>query len=202
MPVSKKQESQYELVVVGTSYGGLQAISTLLDGLPESFPAAVVIVQHRSKDSDGTLVELLREHSRLPIDEAEDKQAIAPGRVFLAAPDYHLLVDGASFALSVDAPVVFSRPSIDVLFESAAESYRERLVGVVLTGANADGAAGLRRIKELGGYTIVQEPAEAVSAIMPEAAIAATAVDAVLGIERIAKRLVRLTRPVLAPPTR
>jgi two-component system chemotaxis response regulator CheB len=182
----------YELIVVGTSFGGLQALGTLLEGLPKGFGAAVVIVQHRSKDSDDTLTHLLQDRSRLPIREAEDKLAIAPGHVYIAPADYHLLVDGKSFALSTDPPVVFSRPSIDVLFEAAAEAYRERVVGVVLTGANADGAKGLRTIRELGGYGIVQAPESAVGPTMPLAAINIASPDEVVPLERVAERLVAL----------
>lgn len=182
----------YELIVVGTSFGGLQALGTLLEGLPEGFGAAVVIVQHRSKDSDDTLTHLLQDRCRLPIREAEDKLAIAPGHVYIAPADYHLLVDGKSFALSTDPPVVFSRPSIDVLFEAAAEAYHERVVGVVLTGANADGAKGLRTIRELGGYGIVQAPESAVGPTMPLAAINIASPDEVVPLERIAERLVAI----------
>ena len=189
----------YELVVIGTSYGGLQALSTLLDGLPPDFPGSVVIVQHRSKDSDDTLVNLLQEYSRLPLREAEDKEAIEAGTVYLAPPDYHTLVEDRAFSLSVDAPVVFSRPSIDVLFETAADAYGPRLVGVVLTGANADGSAGLRRIKRFGGYAIAQDPSTAAGPAMPRAAIAAVDVDAILPIEQIAGRLVELMAGLRAP---
>ena len=189
----------YELVVIGTSYGGLQALSVLLEGVPVDFPAAVVIVQHRSKDSDDTLANLLQERSRLPLREAEDKEAIEPGTVYLAPPDYHTLVEDRAFSLSVDAPVVFSRPSIDVLFETAADAYGPRAIGVVLTGANADGAAGLRHVKRRGGYAIAQDPSTAAGPAMPRAAIAAVDVDAVLPIEAIAGRLVQLCAGVRAP---
>lgn len=182
----------YELVVIGTSYGGLQAVSTLLGGLPADFGAAIVVVQHRSKDSDETLVHLLQDHSRLPVREAEDKERIEPRTVYVAPPDYHTLVERGELALSVDAPVVFSRPSIDVLFETAAEAYGARAIGVVLTGANADGSMGLRRIQQLGGYTIVQDPSTALGRTMPQAAVAAVRVDAVLPIELIADQLVEL----------
>jgi two-component system chemotaxis response regulator CheB len=186
----------YELVLFGTSFGGLQALSTILEGIPERFGAAIVIVQHRSKDSGDALPLLLQEHSRLPLSEAEDKETIAPGRVYLAPADYHLLVDGSAFALSVDAPVVFSRPSIDVLFESVAEAYGPRAIGVVLTGANGDGALGLRRIREHGGYAIVQEPSGAIAPPMPLAALEIAGADAVLEIDAIAPHLVRLVAPV------
>ena len=142
--------SRYVLVVVGTSYGGLQAMSTMLDGIPAGFGAAIAFVQHRSKDSDETLVRVLQEHSVLPVREAEDKMPIRTGRVYVAPPDYHLLVDAEFFALSTEAPVGFSRPSIDVFLESAAEAFGSRVIGVVLTGANADGARGLGAVKAAG----------------------------------------------------
>ena len=181
-----------DIVVVGTSYGGLQALSVLLAGLPADFDAAVVIVQHRSRDSDETLSRLLQDRARLPVVEVDDKDAIEPRRVFIAPPDYHLLVEGASFALSTEAPVAFSRPSIDVLFESAADALGDRVIGVLLTGANADGAAGLVRIKKCGGYAIVQDPETAVGRTMPEAGIATAHVDAVLPLEGIAPHLVEI----------
>ena len=180
------------VVVVGTSYGGLQALSVLLGGLPADFEPAVVVVQHRSRDSDDTLSRLLGDRTPLPVVEVDDKDAIEAGHVFIAPPDYHLLVEGETFALSTEAPVAFSRPSIDVLFESAAEALGERVIGVLLTGANADGAAGLVRIKQRGGYAIVQDPETAVGRAMPAAGVATAVVDVVLPLERIAGHLVRI----------
>ena len=191
--------SRYVLVVVGTSYGGLQAMSTLLDGIPVDFGAAIAFVQHRSKDSDETLVRVLQEHSVLPVREAEDKMPIRTGRVYVAPPDYHLLVDAEFFALSTEAPVGYSRPSIDVFLESAAEAFGSRVIGVVLTGANADGARGLRAVKAAGGYAIAQDPDTALSPAMPRAAIEAVAVDDVLPLERIAGRLLQILADAPAP---
>lgn len=191
--------SRFVLVAVGASYGGLQAMSMLLDGIPAAFGAALVFVQHRSKDSDETLVNVLQEHSRLPVQEAEDKLPIRAGRVYVAPPDYHLLVDAETFALSTEAPVAYSRPSIDVFLESASEAFGDRVVGVVLTGANADGARGLLAVKQAGGYAIAQDPDTAVSPAMPRAAIAAVAVDDVLPLERIASRLLELVASRPAP---
>jgi two-component system chemotaxis response regulator CheB len=182
----------YDLIVMGTSQGGLHALSTIVAGLPKNFRLPIAVVQHRSKDSDDVMISLLRECGSLPVREAEDKEMIESGWIYIAPPDYHLLVDGNAFALSTEAPVAYSRPSIDVLFESAAESYGERLVGVILTGANADGAKGLGRIKEFGGYAVVQDPATAESAPMPNAAIASVRVDRVLPLGRIAPFLVEL----------
>nr|MBA3749168.1 chemotaxis protein CheB [Solirubrobacterales bacterium] len=135
-----------EVVAIGASWGGLEAIERVLEPLPGDFPAAVVIAQHRRVGSDAALVELLRLHCELKVCEAEDKQALGPGVVLVAPPDYHLLVEPGTVALSVDELVHFSRPSIDVLLQSAGDNYGDRAVGVVLTGANADGAAGLARL--------------------------------------------------------
>ena len=163
----------YDLVVVGTSWGGLAALRTLVAGLPESFSMAVVLVQHRHKDSDQLLRTLLQERATLEVCEIEDKLPLEHGRIYVAPPDYHTLVEPGHFSLSLDAPVRFSRPSIDVTFNSAASSYGHRTVGVVLTGANADGAEGLRQISDRGGMAIIQDPATAESPTMPAAAVKA-----------------------------
>jgi two-component system chemotaxis response regulator CheB len=181
----------FEIVVVGTSYGGLSALQTLLPALAPDFPLPVVVVQHRGKDSDN-LCEFLQRHSALPLTEPNDKAAIAPGRVYLAPRDYHLLIERDGFALSTEAPVGYARPSINVLFESAADVYQEHVVGVILTGANADGARGLAKIKAYGGYAVVEDPAGAESRGMPTAAIAASTVDAVLPVKEIAPYLNQL----------
>jgi two-component system chemotaxis response regulator CheB len=176
----------YELIVVGASWGGLRAVGAFLEGLGPQKSAAVVIAQHRSSASGDELAQLLQEHTELPLRDAEDKDQVVPGTVLLAPKDYHLLIEaGGTVALSTEERVQFARPSIDVLFESAAAAYGEKCVGVVLTGANEDGAAGLARIKELGGVAIVQDPASAERAEMPAAAIAATVADVVLPLEQI-----------------
>lgn len=182
----------FEIVVVGMSLGGLRALEVLLAGLPKSFPVPVAVVQHRHKDSDDMLSRSLQPHSALPLKDAEDKEVIVPGRVYFAPADYHLLVEAGSFALSTEAPVSYARPSIDVLFESAADAYRERVIGVILTGANHDGAQGLAKIKAHGGLTVVQEPATAESRTMPDAAIAAVAIDWIMPLLDIAPFLVNL----------
>ena len=181
-----------EIVVVGTSLGGLDALKVLLSGLPASFDLPIVIVQHRSKQSDDALVKLLSTETSLPVAEANDKDMIERGRVYCAPADYHLLVEPGIFALSVDAPVNYSRPSIDVLFESAADSYGAQVVGVLLTGANKDGAAGCARIKARGGVTLVQDPATAFAQTMPAAAICAQAADKVVVLTDIPLALVQL----------
>src|SRR4051794_23835899 len=152
----------YDLVVMGASWGGLGALERVLGALPRSFRTPIAVAQHRSPDggSEG-LARLLGARTSIPVVDVEDKQPIEQGHVYLAPPDYHLYVEPDGFSLSVDDAVLYSRPSIDVLFESAADVYRERLIAVVLTGANEDGAQGLATVKRLGGYAIVQNPVEA-----------------------------------------
>lgn len=175
----------YDIVVVGTSWGGLAALRTLVSGLPADFMMAVTLVQHRHKDSDHLLRVLLQERSALEVCEIEDKMPIEHGRIYVAPPDYHTLVEPGHFSLSTEAPVRYSRPSIDVTFSSAADSYAHRTVGVVLTGANADGSAGLRQISDRGGMVIVQDPAQAESKMMPEAARRAVPRAKVMPLEEI-----------------
>jgi two-component system chemotaxis response regulator CheB len=186
----------FEIVVIGASYGGLSALQLILPELAPDFPLPVVIVQHRKKDGDDGLYEYLKKRSRLPLIEPDDKEKVEPGRVYLAPRDYHLLIEESIFALSTESPVAFARPSIDVLFESAADIYRERSIGVILTGANRDGAKGLARIKAFGGMALVQEPESAESRAMPDAAIAATEVDRILQLTEIAPFLNKLCHPV------
>lgn len=181
------------LVVIGTSLGGLNALVAVLGALPRELAVPIVVVQHRAAASDGSLAEVLQEYTALRVVEAEDKARLEPGIVYVAPADYHLLVEERdALALSTEAPVRSARPSIDVLFESAAEAYGAEVIGVLLTGASADGAAGLARIKALGGRAIVEDPATAECATMPAAGMAAAAVDYVLALERIGPHLVSL----------
>jgi two-component system chemotaxis response regulator CheB len=183
----------YELIVIGASSGGLGALERLLVALPEGFRTPIALAQHRSVDSRSeALAEMLGRHAGVDACDVEDKQPLEPGKLYVAPPDYHLLVEHGSFALSVDEAVQYSRPSIDVLFDSAADVYGDRLIGVVLTGANADGAYGLGRVKRRGGATIVEDPATAERPEMPEAAIATGAADHVLPLDAIAPKLVEL----------
>jgi two-component system chemotaxis response regulator CheB len=182
----------YEIVVVGTSWGGLAAIRQLIAGLPPAFALPVVVVQHRHKDSNHLLTSLLQDRTPLCVCDVEDKAPIVGGNIYLAPPDYHLLVEHGHFSLSTDEAVLFSRPSIDVTFTSAADAYAEHAVGVILTGANADGAAGLRRVFDRGGLAFVQRPDTAESPIMPNAAIHAVPRARVLPIARIAESLASL----------
>lgn len=163
----------HDLVAIGASWGGLDAVRTLLGGLPAELDAAVVIAQHRGAESHPTAYrDLLGAVTRLRVCEAADKDELRAGTVYVAAPDYHLLVEQGALALSTEERVQYARPSIDVLLQTAAEAYRERCVGIVLTGANADGANGLARVAELGGAAIVQDPATAERDEMPRAALA------------------------------
>jgi two-component system chemotaxis response regulator CheB len=182
-----------EVVAIGASWGGLHAVERVLEGLPDDFGAAVVIAQHRRADSDGDrLANLLGARCTLDVRDAEDKLALNPGTVLVAPADYHLLVERGWVALSVDAPEHFSRPSIDVLLGSAADAYGDRAAGVVLTGANADGAVGLARIARRGGPAIVQDPETALRREMPDAALAATPDAQVVALEEIGPLLGRL----------
>jgi two-component system chemotaxis response regulator CheB len=176
----------YELIVIGASWGGLEALSRLLDGLPDDVHQPIVVAQHRSPETgDVGLGQLLQHHTQRVVCDPDDKTPLQPDHVYLGPPDYHVLIEAGHVALSTDAPVQFARPSIDVLFESAADAYGDRTIGIVLTGANADGAKGLARIKERGGVAIVQEPTSSAKRAMPDAAIAATVADAILSLDDI-----------------
>ena len=186
---------KYELIAIGCSMGGMAAMEAIFSVLPADFPVPIVVAQHRYRTSGEALPNFLRRHSQLSVVDAVDKQWIHRGHVYLAPADYHLYVDrGGELSLSVDAAVSYSRPSIDVLFESAADAYMAGVIGVVLTGANADGARGAHRIKQRGGFVVVQDPKTAESAEMPEAAIKATRVDRILPLDRIGPFLVELCR--------
>lgn len=186
----------FELVVVGASWGGLAVLRDLLAGVPAGFRTPIVIAQHRSPDSqEGLFVSLLQEFSALPVREAEDKEPIVAAHVYVAPPDYHLLVEPTrTFALTTDVRVNFARPSIDELFETACEAFGGRVVAVVLTGANEDGAAGARCVAARGGAVVVQEPEGAERPEMPQAAVEAVPSARVLPAGAIADELVRLTR--------
>lgn len=191
--------SGYRLVAVGASAGGLHALRTLVAALPADFDVPVVIVQHRARESE-LLCELLQECTPLPVFEVVDKMDVGPG-VFVGPPDYHLFLDGGSFSLSTDEPVRYSRPSIDVMFESAADEYGMDAIGVVLTGANADGAAGLRRIVDRGGHAVVQHPDTAEVRVMPRSALKAVPEACVLPLEEIGAHLAAIRGRRVPPCT-
>jgi two-component system, chemotaxis family, protein-glutamate methylesterase/glutaminase len=182
----------YEIIVVGTSWGGLAAVRTILGALPADFDIPIIVVQHRHRDSESNLGSFIARHTHLRVCDVEDKMPVEPGRLYVAPPDYHTLVEQGYLALSTDAPVRYSRPSIDVMLTSAADAYERRTVGVILTGGNADGAQGLRRVADVGGLPIVQDPATAEVAVMPEAAIDAVPQARVFPLDRIAGFLAAL----------
>ncbi len=176
-----------EAVVIGGSAGGVEALSLVLPGIPAASPASFTVVLHLPRDRPSLLVEVFARKCSAAVREAEDKEPVAPGTIYFAPTDYHLLIDdGPQLALSADDPVHHSRPSIDVLFESAAQVYGPRLLGIILTGANEDGAAGLAAIHRSGGVTVVQEPATAHSPQMVMAALKAVPSSRVLSLEHIA----------------
>ncbi len=188
--MSEPLDQPARVIAIGASAGAVDALAAILPALPAQFPYPILVVVHIREDRDSMLVELFRRQCALDIREAEDKLPLEDGVVYFAPPDYHLLVEADGWlALSVDEPVNFSRPSIDVLFESAAQAFGDRLVGVVLTGANQDGAHGLRSIIDAGGRAIVQDPSSAYAATMPQAAIAACPEAQPMSLEQIATYL-------------
>jgi two-component system chemotaxis response regulator CheB len=189
------ESAPFELIVIGCSWGGLAALERIISGLPADFRTPIAVAQHRAADSgSGALQEMLARRSNHDVREAGDKDPIEAGRIYMAPADYHLIVEADGFALSTEGAVRHSRPSVDVLFDTAADVYAERLVGVVLTGANDDGAYGLMRVRRRGGLTIVQDPSTAERAEMPQAAIATGAAQRVLPLDEIAPLLASLDR--------
>ncbi len=181
------------IVVIGTSWGGLAALSKLLGALPADFSIPIAVVQHRSKESEQLLPLLLQDATDLTVCEMDDKDPLLAGTVHLAPANYHALIDTGSVTLSVEDPVRFSRPSIDLLFISAADTYRAGTIGIVLTGANEDGSRGLDHIVKRGGVALVQDPKTAEIPIMPAAAIRLVPSAEVLSLVGIASRLIELT---------
>lgn len=183
---------RYDVVVIGASWGALKAFRKILSGLPSTFQLPLILVPHRGRDSEHLLADLLDDCSDMPVSEVEDKDTIEPGHVYLAPANYHLLVEDGHFSLSTDEVVRFSRPSIDVTFESVADEYGPRSVGVMLTGANEDGSRGLRRIADRGGLAIVQDPATAESSLMPASALKAVPEALMLTLDGISDHLATL----------
>ena len=181
-----------DLVVIGCSWGGLMALERLLPRIPPAVRAPIVVAQHRGA-ALSPLAALLARHTPRPVRETDDKERITPGRVYLAPPDYHLLVERDRFALSTEGPIRFSRPSIDALFESAADAYTAGVVAVVLTGANDDGAIGAMAVARRGGRVVVQDPATADRDAMPAATLRAVPDATVLPVEQIGDHLCRLS---------
>jgi two-component system, chemotaxis family, protein-glutamate methylesterase/glutaminase len=179
-------------VVIGASAGAIQALSLILPELPADFPLPVLIVVHVPADRDNILAPLFAPRCRMAVCEVEDKELALPGTIYFAPPDYHLLVEAdGSLSLSTDEPVLYSRPSIDVLFESAADAFGDAVLGIVLSGASADGAQGLRAICDAGGVALIEEPETAYADTMPLAAVAACPAARVLTLEAIAEYLTK-----------
>jgi two-component system, chemotaxis family, protein-glutamate methylesterase/glutaminase len=183
----------YSAVAIGTSWGGLAALRKLLGELPADFGIPIVVVQHRSKDSERLLVQLLQDATDLNVCEIEDKDPLSHGTVYVAPANYHVLIEDGHLSLTIEEPVRFSRPSIDVMFTSLADTYQSAAIGVVLTGANEDGARGLAHIVERGGRALVQDPKTAEIPIMPAAALRAVPTAEVLPLDALAPRLIELS---------
>jgi len=193
MSTAAESLPRIDAIVIGTSAGGVEALTRILPSIPATLAAAILIVVHVPRERPSLLGEIFRAKCKLHVDEAVDKADIKPGTIYFAPPDYHMLVDrGPQIALSVDDVVQFSRPSIDVLFESAADIYGARLLGVLLTGGNEDGAAGMAYIAQCGGSTILQDPAEAIAAAMPEGALKVMKPTHVLRLDDIRNLLMAL----------
>jgi two-component system, chemotaxis family, protein-glutamate methylesterase/glutaminase len=186
---------KYEAVVLGVSSGGMNALKVIFSCLPEDFNIPVVIVQHLNARSNSEWIKLLNDKSRLDIKEADEKEEIKKGKIYIAPPNYHLLIErNKTFSFTIDERVNFARPSIDVLFESAAEACKDKLIGVILTGSNSDGTNGMKKIKEYGGLTIAQDPHTAESPFMPASAIAAIQMDHVLPLGGIIDLLIKISK--------
>jgi two-component system, chemotaxis family, protein-glutamate methylesterase/glutaminase len=187
--------SEAAIVVVGASWGGLSALSKLIGSLPPDFPVPVAVVQHRGRHTDNLLASLLQDETSLRVVDVEDKEPLLPHTVYIAPANYHMLVEKGHLSLTTDPMVRFSRPSIDVTFFSAADMYLGSTIGVVLTGANDDGARGLRHIVDRGGRAIVQDPATAESPVMPIASLRAVPEATVVPLDQIAQRLIEMVAP-------
>lgn len=181
---------KYEAIVIGTSAGGLDALAKVLPDLRKDLSVPILIVQHISASSDSYLIDYLNNMAKIRVKEAEDKETIEPSTVYFAPPDYHLMVE-EDFTLSLtnSEKINYSRPSIDVLFETASWAYKSGLIGLIMTGANVDGAFGLKTIKDAGGYTIVENPKTAAVPRMPESAIEKKQPDLILNLSEIGRIL-------------
>jgi two-component system chemotaxis response regulator CheB len=184
---------KYKVIVIGVSTGGAKALKAILSDLPSEFALTVIIAMHRYKDTGDYLERSLDKECKMHVKQADEKEEIKAGVVYVAPPNYHLLIeDDGTFSMSVEGAVNYARPSVDVVFESAAEVYGQGLIGVILTGANKDGSLGLKKIKEASGLAIVQTPETSEAADMPRAAIAAVNPDYVLPLEKIGPLLRKL----------
>lgn len=185
-----------EALAVGVSAGGMDALRKILPELPVDFPCALLIVQHLHPHADDFLAMDLNRRSAITVKQADEKEKIKSGFAYIAPPNYHLLVENdGTLSLTICDLINYARPSIDILFETAAEAYRNKLAGVILTGANKDGSRGLKRIKDLGGITIVQDPKTAEVDMMPKAAIQSVEVDFILPLKDIGQFLIKSIKP-------
>jgi two-component system, chemotaxis family, protein-glutamate methylesterase/glutaminase len=190
-----QNQGKYQVIVIGGSAGAMAVLVELLPGFPADFPVPIVIAIHLHPRQDNAHIERLASQCALRVKEADEKEPIQAGTIYLAPPNYHLLIENdRTFSLSIDERVNYARPAIDVLFETAAQVYGPQTIGVVLTGANNDGASGLRLIKERGGLAIVQDPRTAESTYMPQAALEATQVDHLLSVPEIGKLLLKIVQ--------
>jgi two-component system chemotaxis response regulator CheB len=186
---------RYRKIVIGCSTGGLKALSIVLSALDRDFSLPIAVVQHLGSESTGILADLLRQKTWIPVKEVDDKESICRGTIYVAPAGYHLLIENdAMFSLSVDEKENYARPSIDALFESASDAYGSGLIGVILTGSNADGSLGISTIRDRGGLTVVQEPESAEASEMPRAALKAIEPDQILPLEEIGPFLNALSK--------
>lgn len=185
----------YAAIAIGTSAGGIEALKAILKGIDKPLSVPIVIVQHLSPRHESYLPSILAQVTGHNVKEIEEKERLESGWIYIAPPNFHVLVEkDETLSLTVEKRVCYARPSIDVMFETAADAYREKLIGVILTGANHDGALGMKRIKELGGYTIIQNPERAYSSEMPYAALGEIDPDAILDIEEIGAHISTLLK--------
>ena len=183
----------YEAIVIGVSSGGMNAMNVMFPRFPEDFRVPIIVVQHIGVHSDNKWIEILNKDCKLNIKEADEKEQIEKGNIYIAPANYHLLIEkDKTFSLSIEDKVNFARPAIDVLFETAAEAYNDKLIGVILTGSNHDGTMGMKWIKEHGGLTIAEDPKTANSPYMPASAIAAMQPDHIVSLEMIVDLLVKI----------
>lgn len=191
--VKRPEAAAYDVIGVGASWGGVEELCKLIAALPKDWSVPVVIVQHQHPNSGAALEHILGKLTSLVVIDVEDKDRIQAGHIYIAPANYHLLIEqDRSFSLSVDAPVNFSRPSIDVTFNCLARVFHQRCIGLIMTGANNDGSEGIKKIKNEGGYVMVQSPESAVAPVMPEAAIATGVADVILAPEDMVPHLLQL----------
>jgi two-component system, chemotaxis family, protein-glutamate methylesterase/glutaminase len=191
--MSVSESNKYDAIVIGTSAGGLMALLKIVQALPANFPISIIIVQHRLRSGENLLETLLQSSCRLPLKQADEKEKIMHGHVYTAPPGYHLIIEkDQTFSLSCGEENKSSVPSIDVMFETAAEAFGNKLMGIILTGASNDGASGIKSIAEHGGTTVVQDPDTAEFALMPASAIATGLVQKTLTLEKIIELLISL----------